>query len=186
MIAADLISEATAAGLCLQAVGNDRLKCTSKGPPPPDLLARLRDRKVDLIAALRAEDHRGHRDLSVDGARRWREAFEERAAIREHRGGLSRVEAEAAALNDLASVWRSENPLPASDSAACYHCGKLDPCRPHLAANGHVWLHEQCWEPLNAAREKLAREAINRALRTATAIAPKTTDAARGGGDASS
>lgn len=100
--------------------------------------------------------------------------------------GLSRVEAEAAALLDLASTWRSENPLPASDSAACYHYGKSAPCRPHLANNDHAWLREQCWAPMNLAREKLAREAITLALGTAMAIAPKTTDAAIGGGDTSS
>ena len=180
MIAADLISEATAAGLCLQAVGNDRLKCTSKGPPPPQLLARLRDRKADLIAALRAEDHRDH---SIDDAQRWRDAYEEKAAIRQYDGGLSRVEAEAAALLDMPTRWRSENPLPASDRAVCCHCGETKPDTPILADNGHAWLHEQCWAPMTAAREKLAREAINRALGTAVAIAPKTTDAARGDGD---
>ena len=185
MIAADLISEAKAAGLCLQAVGNDRLKCTSKGPPPPHLLARLRDHKADVIAALREEGHRGHRAHRADEAQRWRDSYEEKAGIRED-GGLSRAEAEAGALLDMATRWRSENPLPASDRSTCYHCGKPDPCRPHPAANGHVWLHEQCWEPLNLAREKLAREAIIEALGIADAVALKTTDAARGAGYASS
>lgn len=116
----------------------------------------------------------------------WRDAYEEKAAIREHRGGLQRVEAEAAALLDLASMWRGENPLPASDCAACCHCRKPAPCTPVLAAIGHAWLHEQCWAPVNSTREKLAREAIIQALGIANAVARETTDAARGGGDASS
>jgi hypothetical protein len=110
-------------------------------------------------------------------AQRWRDAYEEKAAIREHCGGLPRVEAEAAALNDLAGIWRSENPLPASDRAVCCHCDKPDPCTPVLARNGHAWMHARCWPPLNSAREKLAREAITLALGTAVAIAPKTNDA---------
>jgi hypothetical protein len=57
-------------------------------------------------------------------AERWRYDFEERAAIREHDGGLPRAEAEAAALLDMATRWRSENPLPASDRAACSDCDK--------------------------------------------------------------
>jgi hypothetical protein len=144
-----------------RALGNG----TAEHPPP------------DAIEAERPAEHE---------AERWRHDFEERSAIREHDGGLSRVEAEASALADLAQQWRSENPLPASDRAACCHCGKPNPCTPVLARNGHAWMHARCWPPLNSAREKLAREAITMALGTAMAIAPKTTDAARGGGDASS
>lgn len=59
-----------------------------------------------------------------DDAMKWRDAYEEKAAIREHDGGLSRDEAEAAALLDMAARWLDENPLPASDSAACYDCDK--------------------------------------------------------------
>ena len=155
MIAADLISEAAAAGLSLQAVENDRLKCKSKGPPPPGLLERISANKQAVLEALRVENHRTYTGHRVSDAQRWRDAYEERAAIREHRGGVPRAEAEAAALNDLASIWRSENPLPASDSAACYHCGEPDPCTPVLARNGHAWMHARCWEPMNAARDEL-------------------------------
>lgn len=182
MSAAALITEARAAGVHLHLVGDNGIRWRCTGPPPPQLLARLRDHKADVIAALREEGHRGHRAHRADEARRWRDSYEEKAGIRED-GGLSRAEAEAGALLDMATRWRSENPLPASDRAACYHCGKPDPCKPHLAANGHVWLHEQCWEPLNAAREKVAREAIIEALGIANAVALKTTDAAIGGGD---
>src|SRR5262245_8328500 len=44
----------------------------------------------------------------------WRELFEERAAIREHDGGLRRPDAEGGALADCIAHWRALNPLPPS------------------------------------------------------------------------
>ena len=99
-----------------------------------------------------------------DDAMKWRDAYEEKAAIREYYGGLSQVEAEAAALLDMAARWRDENPLPASDRAACYHCGRPAPCTPVLAANGHAWLHEQCWAPMNERRQREALDAVTQML----------------------
>lgn len=97
---------------------------------------------------------------------RWREYFEERAAIRQYDGGLSRVEAEAAALLDMAARWRGENPLPASDRAACYHCGRSAPCTPVLAGSQgeHAWLHRECWAPMNEKRQLEALDAVTRLL----------------------
>lgn len=149
-----LIAEAAAAGVTLVRIGDDRLRWTCAGPPPPDLLARIRAAKSEVLAALGTEDPQA-----------WRDWFEERAAIREHDGGLSRDEAEAGALADLAQQWRSENPLPASDRAACYHCGQPDPCTPVLARNGHAWLHRECWDPANAARSEMALAAVRALLR---------------------
>lgn len=61
---------------------------------------RLRDHKADLIAALGNIEHRGHRAHRVDEADHRRTYFEERAAIREYDGGLSRQEAEARTFQD--------------------------------------------------------------------------------------
>jgi hypothetical protein len=97
-------------------------------------------------------------------ARRWRDLFEERAAIREHDGGMSRAAAEAGALADLAQRWRSENPLPASDAAACDHCGKRGPDTPVLARGGHAWLHKACWGPMDAARQREAMGTVQALL----------------------
>ena len=93
-------------------------------------------------------------------AQRWRDVFEERAAIREYDGGLSREDAEAGALDDLVTRWRCEHPLPASDAAACAHCGKRGPDTPVLARGGHAWLHKACWGPMNEARQKEALVAV--------------------------
>ncbi len=100
-------------------------------------------------------------------AERWRDLFEERAAIREHDGGLSRAEAEAGALADLARRWRSENPLSASDGAACAHCGKRGSDTPVLAHGGHAWLHRECWRPMDEVRQQEALAAVQAHLEAA-------------------
>jgi len=65
-------------------------------PPPPDSwIARLREVKPKLIAALKAEQQTRREDLE--------ELFHERAAIAEYDGGLSREEAEELAVR---TVWR--------------------------------------------------------------------------------
>lgn len=104
----------------------------------------------------------------------WRDYFEERAAIREHDGGLSRPDAEAGALADCAARWRALNPLSASESCTCVHCGRDGADTPVLARGGHAWLHSACWEPMNAARDELARQAVTTILADITqeAVAP--------------
>lgn len=94
----------------------------------------------------------------------WRDYFEERAAFREHDGGLSHTEAEADALADCVQRWRALNPLPASGGGVCVHCGKARPDTPVLARGGHAWLHRECWEPMNAARKTAARLMVLAAL----------------------
>ncbi len=95
----------------------------------------------------------------------WRDYFEERAAIREHDGGLSRTDAEAGAFADCIARWCALNPLAASGDGACVHCGKARPDMPVLAHGGHAWLHRACWAPMNAQREAHAREAVSALLR---------------------
>ena len=95
---------------------------------------------------------------------RWRDYFEERAAIREHDGGASRADAEAGALDDCVQRWRALNPLPASGDGACVQCGKARPDTPVLAHGGHAWLHRECWAPMDAKRDAEARKAVSEAL----------------------
>ena len=90
----------------------------------------------------------------------WRDYFEERAAVREYDGGLLRIDAEAAALVDCVARWRSLNPLQASESRTCIHCGRAGSDTPVLARGGHAWLHRDCWDPMNAARDAIARQAV--------------------------
>jgi hypothetical protein len=111
-----------------------------------------------------AEHERTARDCAG-----WRDYFEERAAIREHDGGLSRADAEAGALADGVARWRALNPLPASGDEACAHCGKARPDTPVLARGGHAWLHRECWAPMNAARNEMAFAAVRALLGEDTA-----------------
>lgn len=94
----------------------------------------------------------------------WRDYFEERASIREHDGGVSRADAEAGALADCVQRWRALNPLPASGDGVCVHCGEGRPDTPVLARGGHAWLHRECWEPMNAARNAAARRVVLAAI----------------------
>lgn len=106
-----------------------------------------------------AEHERTARDCAG-----WRDYFEERAAIREHDGGMSRADAEAGALADCVARWRALNPLPASRDGACVQCGKARPDTPVLARGGHAWLHRECWAPMNAARNAMAFAAVRALL----------------------
>lgn len=94
----------------------------------------------------------------------WRDYFEERAAIREHDGGMSHADADAGALSDCVARWRALNPLLASGDGACVQCGKPRPDTPVLARDGHAWLHRECWAPMNAERDAAARRALRVAL----------------------
>ena len=63
-----------------------------------DLIAALKSNKPAILAALAQ---------APPEAEGWRYHFEERAAIREHDGGLSRTDAEAGALADWLARWRA-------------------------------------------------------------------------------
>ena len=157
MTGAALVAEATAAGVTLARIGDGRLKWRSAVPPPPDLLARIVAAKAEVLAELVRKE-----------AEWWRDYFEERAAIREHDGGMSRPDAEADAMADCVARWRALNPLPASDDRACIQCGKTGPDTPVLARGGHAWLHRECWVPMNAARNETAFAAVRVLLGSAT------------------
>lgn len=72
----------------------------------------------------------------------------------------------AVLLAEEVQRWRCEHPLPASDRAACYHCGRPAPCTPVLAGSQgeHAWLHRECWAPMNEKRQREALDAVTRLL----------------------
>lgn len=152
MSAAALIAEARAAGVFLSRTSEDRIAWACEAEPPPDLLARIAAQKSAVLVALRAAEWFGPDSAlewaptrtPADDGEPWRHHYEERAAIREHDGGLSRADAEAGALADCVARWRVLNPLPASDDRACVHCGEARPDTPVLAPGGHAWLHREC------------------------------------------
>jgi hypothetical protein len=160
MTTSALIAEARRVGLSLRLESDNKLKWTSSSPPPPELLARLRDHKADLIAALGNIEHRGHRGHRVDEANHWRIFFEERAAIREYDGGLTRPDAEAGALQDTIAHWLARHPLtPGVPEDGCIHCAgalHVDYRVAVLAGAGHAWLHPTCMQEMKEARLALA------------------------------
>ena len=129
---------------------------------------RLRDHKADLIAALGNIEHRGHRAHWVDEADHRRTYFEERAAIREYDGGLSRPDAEAGALQDAIAHWLERNPLlPGVPEDGCIHCAgalSVDYRVAVLAGPEHAWLHPTCMQEMNQARLALAEKEMRRLL----------------------
>lgn len=153
-----LSKQSTASGFSDKPSGSGPTKLTELHPD-----AGLNPERVGFVGSVSCKLGWVSENQVSDEAMKWREAYEEKAAIRED-GGLSRAEAEAGALQDTATRWRSENPLPASDRAACCHCGKQAPCTPVLAANGHAWLHGQCWAPMNERRQREALDAVIRLL----------------------
>jgi hypothetical protein len=80
----------------------------------------------------------------------WRAFLEERAAVAEYDGGLSRVDAERQAHECCVMEWLWRNPPLASGPERCAHCGKPlgEPGRdslPFLTGDGgHTWLHSGC------------------------------------------
>jgi len=100
MIAQRLIEDARAAGLSIEVEGAD-LIVEADCEMPPDLLASLRQHKAELIAVLVVS--------KPSKVQRWRDEFEERAAIREYDGGYTRAEAERLAWGEIENRWHKEH-----------------------------------------------------------------------------
>jgi hypothetical protein len=128
MGAAELLLHAHAVGLTLD-VADGMLLVSPASRVTKDLLAALRLAKPELLALLATGG------LDEHGAS-WREAFEERAAIMEFDGGLSRKDAEAAALETLSET----DPMPFHSRPAvvsctgCQHHGKRHSCQEPVSA----------------------------------------------------
>ena len=104
--------------------------------------------------------------------------FDERAAIAEFDGGLSRPEAEALAFKCCVVEWLNRN-LVCSPSDHCLGCGEAeqtnDPLLPFGAhANGHAWLHEGCWSEWCQARKVQAVAALLSMRITVSSRKPET------------
>lgn len=98
----------------------------------------------------------------------WQTFYEERAAIREYDGGLSRPDAEAGALQDAIAHWLARNPLtPGVPEDGCMHCAGALPVDYRvavLAGAGHAWLHPTCMQEMKEARLALAGRKVRRLL----------------------
>lgn len=156
MSAADALAAARTAGLDLRVDGRD-LVLTAPAQPPQTLLNLLAQHKAGVIAILCAQDQ----DWPAD---EWRAFYDERAAIAEFDGGLSRQAAEALAHACCVTEWLNRHPVRSSPDQ-CLWCGHgegfhgpLVPFGTEVA--GHVWLHHRCWEDWHARRKAKATDAL--------------------------
>ena len=120
--------------------------------------------------AIRPQTVAGIATVAVAGApdEYWLTFYEERAAIREYDGGLSRPDAEAGALQDTIAHWLASNTLtPGVPEDGCMHCASALPVDYRvavLAGPGHAWLHTACLQEMTQARLALAWREVRRLL----------------------
>lgn len=96
---ATLIEQVHKAGGEIRADG-DKIKLKAPAPLPPELVQEIKERKAEVLAALFGNDRRQTADLI--------EAFEERAGILEHDGGLTEDQAEQEAARMVATLARNK------------------------------------------------------------------------------
>src|SRR5262245_8644052 len=117
MSAAAVLRAARAAGVELAIDGNDLL-LDAATMPPASVVDALRRHKAEVVAMLRS----GRDGWSAED---WLLFFEERAAIAEFDGRLSRTEADAQALACCIVEWLNRNPTP-SAPGPCAWCGQAE------------------------------------------------------------
>ena len=90
--------------------------------------------------------------------------FDERAAIAEYDGGLSRQEAESRAFECCIVEWLDQNHTP-SYPGSCAWCGSQESVEEIVVPfgtepTGHIWLHHECWTPWMRQRRIKAQQAL--------------------------
>ena len=157
MSATDAIKAACEVGVELGLDGQ-HLVLSAPAAPPPAVLDLIAWHKADVIAILRA------REEDRWNAEDWRACYDERAAIAEFDGGLSRQDAEALAHACCVTEWLNRNPVE-SPPGQCLGCRQGE--RPHeplvpfgTGTTGHAWLHHRCWDAWHARRKAEATSAL--------------------------
>jgi hypothetical protein len=94
----------------------------------------------------------------------WHAFYDERAAIAEFDGGMSKEDAECAAYEACVNEWMRRHPVQ-SQQGACLACkgGERghDPILPFANSDSeHVWLHQSCWPNWFEDRRRLAAEGL--------------------------
>jgi hypothetical protein len=154
-----LLQELYRLGMTITANGS---QLSVHGPDPAftgELIARIRASKDELLELLRRAEASRWR------AHDWHTYFEERAAIREHDGGLTRREAEHLAFDDTLTQWlRLNPPLLSYRGSGCIHCGApsehSNTLVPVVTGGSRVWVHDWCWTSWTAALRQEARKAM--------------------------
>ena len=156
MSAVHALAAARMAGLDLRVDGQD-LVLSAPAQPRPAILDFLAQHKAGVITLLRAQEE----DWPTD---EWRAFCDERAAIAEFDGGLSRKEAEALAYDCCVTEWLNRHPIRSSPDR-CLWCGHAEGSHGPLApigtdVAGHAWLHHRCWEDWHVRRKIEATDAL--------------------------
>ena len=139
--APDIVAQVRAAGGRIMMV-EDRLKVRAPSPLPDELVVEIKQHKVEITDFLRDRKSPWAPDD-------WRAFFDERAAITEMDGGLSRAEAEDQAYKCCVVEWLNHNPAP-SEAGRCAWCKRETntDCQVMpfgMNGNDHTWLHTSCW-----------------------------------------
>jgi hypothetical protein len=115
MNASCLLDACRAAGLSLEAEGQD-LFVEADRDPPAALLDELKLHKAEIVALLREPVAAGLQEGDLAQAKDtgrspadWRDLYDERSAIRQYYGHYSRAEAEALAWGEMQNRWHAEH-----------------------------------------------------------------------------
>ena len=157
MSAVHALKLARAAGVRI-GIDGDALTLDADIAPPPAVLDLLTLYKAQVIALLRT----GSDGWSGED---WRALFDERAAISEFDGGLSRASAEVRTFACCVAEWLNRNPVR-SPLGRCLGCGGSEHAHDKLLPfgteqTGHAWLHSRCWPAWDAARKAEAIAALS-------------------------
>ncbi len=151
----------TVGQVSLKALAAKVLRC----PTAVDQPGQLQDPCTETVPLSRTSG-RGTAGQALEwDADDWHGFFEERAAIAEHDGGLSRAEAEARAWKWTVAEWLNQH-MPRSESDRCAWCGTSNRNGAGVVvpfgteAAGHVWLHPECHGPFMARRRAEAVAAL--------------------------
>lgn len=158
MSAAEALGAARAAGVSV-AVDGDSLLLEAAAPPPVAVLSLLARHKGDIVRILRPD--------SEWPAEEWRAWFDERAAIEEFDGGLTRPEAETLAFDACVDEWVAKH-MPAGDPLRCIACGEYRRNAPVIlplgaGRKGAVGFHHGCWPAWQTSRRLEAAAALRAA-----------------------
>jgi len=141
MSAAEALKRARAADIQVW-IDGEALVLEASAPPSPEVFNLLASHKTDILTLLRP---------GLDGwsGEDWQDLFEERAAVAEHCGRMTRQAAEASALSCCVTEWLRRNPvrsLPGLCAACGLDRGWLQPYVTDLNPIdiGHTWLHQAC------------------------------------------
>ncbi len=158
MSAIEALRMARENGVRLGVAGGDLILDADR-EPARQVLEAIRLHKAAIVALLTSAK-------SVWTADDWRDFYQERAAIMEYDGEISREEAERLALDWCIMTWMAANPPCGLSKELCSACGEPigrvgEDSIPLLAGKeSHAWVHHTCVGEWQRQRRSLAVSAL--------------------------